>query len=73
MANLKQSLAMRVLWANWGKWYTWGGDDPGSFDCSGLVIEYLKTQRRFKHLMDKPEEIDKIQAEVDEKCQKYGF
>jgi pyruvate ferredoxin oxidoreductase beta subunit len=37
------------------------------------VIEYLKTQRRFKHLMDKPEEIDKIQAEVDEKCKKYGF
>ena len=37
------------------------------------VIEYLKVQRRFKHLIDKPEEIEKIQAEVDEKCKKYGF
>jgi pyruvate ferredoxin oxidoreductase beta subunit len=37
------------------------------------VIEYLKVQRRFKHLMDKPHEIERIQAEVDEKCTKYGF
>jgi pyruvate ferredoxin oxidoreductase beta subunit len=37
------------------------------------VMEYLKAQRRFKHLMNKPEEIDKIQASVDEKCKKYGF
>ena len=37
------------------------------------VIEYLKTQRRFKHLMDKPGELEKIQTEVDEKCKRYGF
>jgi pyruvate/2-oxoacid:ferredoxin oxidoreductase beta subunit len=37
------------------------------------VIEYLKVQGRFKHLMDKPDELQKIQDEVDEKCQKYGF
>jgi pyruvate ferredoxin oxidoreductase beta subunit len=37
------------------------------------VMEYLKAQRRFKHLMNKPGEIEKIQAEVDEKCKKYGF
>ena len=37
------------------------------------VIEYLKAQRRFRHLMDKPEEIAKIQAEVNAKCERYGF
>jgi len=26
-----------------GTFYTWGGDDPSSFDCSGLVVEALKS------------------------------
>lgn len=25
------------------EWYIWGGDDPDGFDCSGLVIECLKS------------------------------
>ena len=26
-----------------GKPYIWGGDDPSGFDCSGLIVECLKT------------------------------
>ncbi len=37
------------------------------------VIEYLKAQARFKHLLNKPEEIEKIQKMVDEKCERYGI
>ena len=25
-----------------GTFYTWGGDDPSAFDCSGLTIECFK-------------------------------
>jgi len=34
---------LRVAWKFVGGWYKWGGDDPGGFDCSGLVIEILKS------------------------------
>jgi len=33
----------RVLWSFHGTFYTWGGDDPSGFDCSGLAIEALKS------------------------------
>lgn len=26
-----------------GTWYSWGGDDPSGFDCSGFVLEVLKS------------------------------
>lgn len=26
-----------------GKLYRWGGDDPSGFDCSGLMVEILKS------------------------------
>lgn len=35
-----------------GTWYTWGGDDPSSFDCSGLVIEGLKSVGIINRKMD---------------------
>ena len=36
-------IATGVAWNYLGHWYTWGGDDPAGFDCSGLVIEVLKS------------------------------
>lgn len=43
----KQSLPLRWLihtaLAYLGTPYRWGGDDPSGFDCSGFMIECLKT------------------------------
>ncbi|MEM4293966.1 MAG: hypothetical protein QXJ27_07380 [Thermoplasmata archaeon] len=36
------------------------------------VLEFLKVQGRFRHLMDKPEELKKIQEFVDAECRRYG-
>jgi hypothetical protein len=30
-----------------GKPYIWGGDDPAGFDCSGLVVECLRSAGAF--------------------------
>jgi len=35
----KRNLFMKYAWAFVGTWYSWGGDDPSGFDCSGLLIE----------------------------------
>lgn len=39
---------MRILAINYGMYfmgsfYSWGGDDPSGFDCSGYVVEILKS------------------------------
>lgn len=39
-----RKLASRIAWHFLGKPYIWGGDDPvRGFDCSGYVIEVLKS------------------------------
>ena len=43
MSELQRSIALKVAWSYHGTWYTWGGDDPSSFDCSGFVLECLKS------------------------------
>lgn len=36
-------LALDILESWHGRPYKWGGDDPSGIDCSGLVIEVLKS------------------------------
>ena len=36
-------LALDVAQSYLGTFYSWGGDDPSGFDCSGLMIEILKS------------------------------
>jgi cell wall-associated NlpC family hydrolase len=39
----KRSIVLQVAMSYHGTFYTWGGDDPSGFDCSGLVIEPFKS------------------------------
>jgi hypothetical protein len=43
MRQTHAEIALEIAWKYHGTWYTWGGDDPSGFDCSGLVIECLKS------------------------------
>lgn len=46
-------LATRVAWANYGRPYIWGGDDTmAGFDCSGLIVEVLKSVGELPHSGD---------------------
>lgn len=38
-----RKVALKVAWSHMGRFYIWGGDDPSGFDCSGFVIEVLKS------------------------------
>lgn len=38
-----KEICMKVAWHYLGTPYRWGGDDFSSFDCSGFVIECLKS------------------------------
>ena len=43
MNQAKRDMVLKIAWRCWGTLYRWGGDDPSSFDCSGFVIECLKS------------------------------
>lgn len=40
--NTPLDVALFVVKAWLGRWYTWGGDDPSGVDCSGLMVAALK-------------------------------
>lgn len=48
----ERELALRVAYHYLGTPYRWGGDDPSGFDCSGLMIEALKSCGRFARIGD---------------------
>jgi len=39
----KRQLVLKIAFSYLGTPYTWGGDDFSAFDCSGLIIECLKS------------------------------
>jgi len=39
----KRETVLKIAYSYLGTFYTWGGDDPSGFDCSGLCIECLKS------------------------------
>ena len=42
-----REFALKLAWEMWGLKYVWGGDDSiAGFDCSGMVIELLKSSGR---------------------------
>lgn len=46
-------VSLRVAWQFLGLPYRWGGDDPmQGFDCSGFVIELLKSSGILPRMMD---------------------
>ena len=48
-----KEIALKVAWSYLGKPYLWKGDDPmAGFDCSGFVIECLKSAARLPRAGD---------------------
>jgi hypothetical protein len=47
--NREVKMPDKLYWSEWlcgklwGKFYSWGGDDPSGFDCSGVAVELCKS------------------------------
>ncbi len=42
-ADIKRAYACSLAFHFIGLWYKWGGNNPDGFDCSGFVVELLKS------------------------------
>ena len=42
LSEKKRKLAITYAMHFIGTWYSWGGDDPSGFDCSGYIVEVLQ-------------------------------
>jgi cell wall-associated NlpC family hydrolase len=46
----RRTLALEIAWELYGLPYKWGGDDPlEGFDCSGDIVEVLKSTGELPH------------------------
>ena len=53
IALKRKEIALKVAWHFVGLPYRWGGDDPmAGFDCSGFILEILKSVGLMKRSMD---------------------
>jgi len=48
----KREKALKIAWHFLGTFYTWGGDDPSGFDCSGFICEILQSTEIIDHKSD---------------------
>jgi cell wall-associated NlpC family hydrolase len=61
-----RDVALKIAFSYIGRPYIWGGDDPSGFDCSGFIIEILKSIGRL------PRKGDWTASQLSKKWQRTG-
>ena len=61
-----RDIALQIAFSYIGRPYIWGGDDPSGFDCSGFIIEILKSVGRL------PRSGDWTASQLSQKWQRTG-